>query len=366
LHKEVKMVKAGKLAIDPWFEALASLTNVGVMMFDPDGQVQFAGGVARDLLRCGAEDDLQARVQPFAEAVAKASQGCCDQAAGLAALPQKREFFTIDSPDGPHQIAAAAHAIRTDNCVGVLMLLWDTVAEERMERDLRLASRFRNVGQLYQAMAHDLRSPVASILISANVLNSILEEALPNAEPPQNYHKWIQAIEEGVATLDQSLNLLLGELAAEDEHSEEFDVGTVLEAVHRIVLAQATKWSISLQTRFPKRAAPLRGHSARLKLALLNIATNAVQAMPDGGTLRLELDVNSHEAMVTIADTGPGIPKKMQARIFERYFTTKESGTGIGLYVAKEIIEAHNGRIEVRSARGKGTLFEVTFPLMHK
>jgi signal transduction histidine kinase len=357
------MAKGVKPALDPWFETLAALTSVGVLMFDADGQVQFAGGVACDLLRCSAEDDLQACVAPLAAAVARASKECCEGTANPVPSLQSREYFTLEGDDGPHRIAGTAHAIRTDDCVGVLMLLWDCAAEERMERDLRLASRFRNVGQLYQAMAHDLRSPVASILISANVLRSILDQAGPPADQPRGHQKWIEAIEEGVTTLDQSLNLLLGELVAADEHREEFDLRSLLEAVHKIIVAQANKWNIALEVKLPRRAARMTGHTARLKLALLNIATNAVQVMPNGGALRLQLDVDANEAMVTIADTGPGIPKKVQARIFDRYFTTKQSGTGIGLYIAKEIIESHGGRIDVRSTKGKGTVFEVTFPL---
>jgi signal transduction histidine kinase len=359
-------ITATAVTIDPWFEALAALTNVGVLMFDPDGHVQFAGGIARDLLKCNAEDDLQSRVMPLAETVAKASQSCCDGRMTTLAPTQRREVFTIDSADGPHRIAAAAHAIRTDDCVGVLMLLWDSAAEERMERDLRLASRFRNVGQLYEAMAHDLRSPVASIMISANVLRSILlhpHTLEDTADRPENHEKWIDAIEEGVATLDQSLNLLLGELVAADEQYEECDLRSIVEAVHKIVLAQASKWSIAIEVKLPTRPALLTGHTARLKLALLNIATNAVQAMTEGGTLRLQLDVDAREAMVSIADTGPGIPQEIKAKIFDRYFTTKHSGSGIGLYIAKEIVEAHGGRIDVRSTKGRGTVFEITFPI---
>jgi len=111
-------------------------------------------------------------------------------------------------------------------------------------------------------------------------------------------------------------------------------------------------------------AAPeVNGDPAMLRQALLNLALNACQAMPDGGTLRLGCDsVRGRRAKVTVSDTGIGIKPEHLQRIFDLYFTTKERGSGIGLSMVYRTVQMHDGEIEVQSTPGKGTTFTVLLP----
>jgi signal transduction histidine kinase len=101
----------------------------------------------------------------------------------------------------------------------------------------------------------------------------------------------------------------------------------------------------------------------RTEQALTNLVLNAVQAMPSGGTLGIGLDADDSWLIITISDTGPGISPDMQRRIFEPFFTTKARGTGLGLAVARRVIEEHGGTIEVSSELGQGTKFTIQVPL---
>jgi len=105
------------------------------------------------------------------------------------------------------------------------------------------------------------------------------------------------------------------------------------------------------------------GHRDRLKQAFLNITTNALDAMPDGGRLNLVLATQDRHATLAIRDTGPGMSAEVVRKIYNMHFTTKAGGTGIGLYVARSIIEAHGGDIQVDSEPGHGTCFQVQLPL---
>jgi signal transduction histidine kinase len=103
---------------------------------------------------------------------------------------------------------------------------------------------------------------------------------------------------------------------------------------------------------------------ARLvRQAVLNVAINAVQAMPRGGTLRVRLRREPAAVLLEVADTGAGIPEEVRHRIFEPFFTTKASGTGLGLAVVKRIVEGHGGEIAVATPPGGGTVFALRFPL---
>jgi len=99
-----------------------------------------------------------------------------------------------------------------------------------------------------------------------------------------------------------------------------------------------------------------------LRQALLNIAVNAVEAMETGGTLRLEVMREHSLCLVRLADTGPGMSPELRSKIFDLYFTTKSSGSGIGLAMAFRAVQLHGGTIEVESVLGEGTVFTVKLP----
>jgi signal transduction histidine kinase len=95
---------------------------------------------------------------------------------------------------------------------------------------------------------------------------------------------------------------------------------------------------------------------------LLNLVRNATEAMPRGGTLRLSARREGAEVLVSVSDTGPGIPPQDLPRVFEPYFTTKAGGTGLGLAIAERIVSEHGGRIEAASSPGQGATFTVRLP----
>jgi signal transduction histidine kinase len=104
-------------------------------------------------------------------------------------------------------------------------------------------------------------------------------------------------------------------------------------------------------------------HRDQIKQSVLNIAINGLEAMPEGGTLGLELEREDGRARILVSDTGPGIPPELKDRIFDMHFTTKESGTGIGLYVARSMFEAQGGTVRTASTGPEGTTFELLLPL---
>ena len=106
----------------------------------------------------------------------------------------------------------------------------------------------------------------------------------------------------------------------------------------------------------------VNGDPAMLRQALLNLALNACQAMPDGGTLRFGCESVRGRARITVTDTGVGIKPEHLQRIFDLYFTTKERGSGIGLSMVYRTVQMHDGEIEVQSTPGKGTTFTILLP----
>jgi signal transduction histidine kinase len=107
----------------------------------------------------------------------------------------------------------------------------------------------------------------------------------------------------------------------------------------------------------------LLGDPQRLKQVLLNLCRNAIEAMPAGGLLTLRARCQDGEVVLEVSDTGVGIPADALERVFEPFYTTKEAGTGLGLAVCRRIVEAHGGRLSVRSQPDRGTTIQVHLPL---
>jgi len=120
---------------------------------------------------------------------------------------------------------------------------------------------------------------------------------------------------------------------------------------------------VQLQVEGLEEVGTVACHPQTLRRALLNLVQNAVDAMPQGGTLIITGHSTATHVQLTVKDTGSGIPAGELARIFEPLYTTKPGGTGLGLYIVQEIVTAHAGQVTVESVVGQGTTFTLTFPL---
>ena len=122
-------------------------------------------------------------------------------------------------------------------------------------------------------------------------------------------------------------------------------------------------FNVTIKVDCPADAPQINADPGMLRQALLNLALNACQAMPQGGTLRLACRATSHNRVeIDVEDSGVGIPPEHLSRIFDLYFTTKEKGSGIGLSMVYRIVQLHDGDVEVESTPGRGTRFRLIFP----
>jgi signal transduction histidine kinase len=174
---------------------------------------------------------------------------------------------------------------------------------------------------------------------------------------------------EEVARLDHLINGLLDFARPIEPHLLRQSLGGVVEEALEASLRSEPGAGRVQVTRALEPGLPEVPVDAQLlHLALSNLFTNALQAMPRGGTLRVELGrgeplEGTPQARLTITDSGPGITPEVMAHIFEPFYTTKAAGTGLGLAIVRRIIEAHHGQVQVRTTPGQGTAFIVLLPL---
>jgi len=158
------------------------------------------------------------------------------------------------------------------------------------------------------------------------------------------------------------VNELLNFASPPDARLAPGDLAEVLHDTIFLVSKQFQKQKVRLHENIPEQLPHPQMDSGRLKQAILNLLTNALDAMPDGGELWISAQRSADGAWLTIRDTGQGVPADRLELIFEPFYTTKGEGTGLGLSITHSIIAGHGGRIEVKSTEGEGTEFKIYLP----
>jgi two-component system NtrC family sensor kinase len=242
-----------------------------------------------------------------------------------------------------------------------------TANKQLHETQLRLAHsrRLATAGQVASMVAHRTGTPLHSIL-------GHLEQLKEDSTPLKREER-IKVIESQVKRVVQIVQELLDLVHKPTPRMAPVQINVLLEEGANLVSPSALSRGIKIKKRFEPRLPEIMGDGSQLEEAFLNLLTNAIEAMPNGGELQVSTELHRDAAgaaeviTVQIIDTGCGIAEANLPRIFEPFFTTKESsrGTGLGLCIAKNIIELHEGRIQVKSLVGQGTSFTLTFPVNH-
>ena len=230
---------------------------------------------------------------------------------------------------------------------------------ERLHRtQMSRAEHFATLGELATGLAHEIRNPLAGI---AGVIE-IVGRDLPASSPAKAV---VKDVREEIAQINRILTDLLGTARPRASEMRPSDLNTTVE--HAVMLARQQVLSKPIQIEFTPCSDLLEVEhdSDQMHQVLLNLLLNSVQAIEGSGLVRVAVFAKDggQDAVITVSDTGRGIPPEHLQNIFRPFFTTKGNGTGLGLSLARRIVEEHRGRIEVTSSSGKGTTFSVTLPL---
>jgi two-component system sensor kinase FixL len=232
------------------------------------------------------------------------------------------------------------------------------IIEERTKQ-LKASERLVAIGQTAGMVGHDLRNPLQTITGELYLAKGDVD-SLAQGEAKSNLQESIHVIEEQAAYMDKIVSDLQAFVQPIRIDKKPINLK---ELVANVLALVATPNNITVQSRLQDDFPQIKADFQLLKRVLINLVTNSVQAMPEGGKLTLTGHVNRDgQVLITVQDTGVGIPDAIKNQIFTPLFTTKPRGQGFGLAVCTRVIEAHGGTISFESAVGKGTEFTIQFP----
>ena len=223
----------------------------------------------------------------------------------------------------------------------------------------QLSKRVSALGRLTAGVAHEVKNPLNAMTIHLELLRSKLDGGAPAADVRAH----ADVIGHEIKRLDAVVQGFLKFARPEDMRVERVALAALAADVAHSIEPEADLNRVAVETSCPDASLAVEADPSMLRQALLNLAVNAVQAMPHGGTLRFSTEpARDGRVLVRVRDTGEGIPADQLARVFDLYFTTKRGGSGIGLSMVFRTVQLHNGDIDVESTPGAGTTFTISLP----
>ncbi len=338
----------------PLFATLERIGE-GIVFITEPGQVLLANAAARRLL--GFTDDGKEH-EPLWERVRYASLQELVRQALVTAQPQMREL-TLVAPEERivHVEVIPARSRRGESILAIVL------------RDVTELRRLERVRQDFVAnVSHELRTPLTSV---KGFIETLLEGAI---DDPTNNRRFLTLMEEDVNRLarltDDLLELSKVESLGRPKTSQPVDVPRIIQDVVDALDQQSHAKRITVTFQEPHSVREVRGDPDQIRQVFWNLLDNAIKYNVEGGRVDVELSIDGTHLVVSVSDTGIGIPTEELPRIFERFYRVDKArsralgGTGLGLSIVKHIVEAHGGQVDVTSEPGRGSVFRVTLPFV--
>jgi signal transduction histidine kinase len=226
------------------------------------------------------------------------------------------------------------------------------------EKQMQQAGKLASIGELASGIAHEIRNPLAGIGAAVEVLS---EENNVNGQRTEI----VGEIRRQIMRLNATLRDLLDFARQREPEIAPCDVRELVKPMLALIRPDAQKQHITVAEQYVANLPPISADDGQVQQALLNVLLNAVQAMPEGGTLTVGAAFEKDLVQIRISDTGVGIPPENLQKLFSPFFTTKHRGTGLGLAITRTIMEKNGGTIRVESEPGHGTTFILEFQAYH-
>ncbi|KWX79388.1 ATP-binding protein [Paenibacillus jilunlii] len=340
-------------AVKERLESVINGTSDAIHTMDMDGRIISTNRAFEELYGWSA-DDVSDKTPYLVPATAQKQEETRLKELKNGAVLPPLETIRLKRDGSLVEVSVSSSVIRDEegNPQSFVHVSRDMTERNRMEELLRRSEKLTTVGQLAAGVAHEIRNPLTTL------------------------RGFLQLQQEKKILVPLHVELMLSELERINMIVSEFLILAKPQAVHfqlrdvRLILgdvislldSQAHLFGIEFEARFSEQPATVHCEENQLKQVFINIVKNAIEAMPDGGTITLEQRIIDGTVVIVISDEGEGVPEEMLPKLGEPFFTNKETGTGLGLMVSQRIIQSHKGSLEIHSEYGSGAQVTIKLP----
>ena len=328
----------------------------GLLLFTRDARAVMVSPAAEKFLSAPASQFLGRRVTEIFPPGHPLRQALHLEGDALRETAAETELQTLD---GKRRVGVSVQAIQENGeQMGALVTLRDLDSLESINTQLQVSERLAALGKITAGVAHEVKNPLNSMRLW---LENLKESLPPDQDPAAQ--QAVQVLDKEIDRLDAVVKRFLDFTRPVEVKLESTSLTDLLKDVMSVAQPQLQKAGVTVEESLGAGVPEVWADRDLLKQAVLNLILNAVDAMPNGGELRLMLRRRGELAEISVSDTGKGIPPENRQKIFQLFFTTRPGGSGIGLATTFRIVQLHNGSIDFQSEAGRGTTFRIELPL---
>lgn len=338
-----------------YLDSILSQMSQGLLFVDMAGNVTTYNQSAQHILGRSAPEVL---LRPFEQVFPDDLFGfSLKQALREKSAPPLAFVAIKDDLQNVREIEASTNFVQQEGAQGLIILLRDITELRRLQTLAARNDRLKELGEMAAMVAHEIRNPLGGIKGFASLLERDLKD-----EP--ELAKMAGYIIEGTDALNRLVSTVLNYSRPVQLKMESVNLVDLMQELIEHVRADSSI-SADIKISVVSKNTPVMAtvDPAIIKGAILNLIVNAIQAMPDGGEIKIIVDHESNQALIKVSDTGIGIPPENMDKLFSPFFTTRTDGNGFGLAEVYKVVQAHGGAIEAASTPNHGTLFTLKLPL---
>jgi signal transduction histidine kinase len=379
LGEQMRTKEAGYTALQANLNQMLDTLRDGVLLFTADRRAVMVSDavehfmpadnkLAREELVGRRLEDILPSDTALGRAVLDAFESGKNVTSRAVMLEDGREVqISLDHIDDGRNGTAGAQG-----SMGTLLTLRDTESVEQLGQELEVSRRLAAIGRLTAGVGHEVKNPINAMVVHLELLRGKLTNGssgdAKEGEIFRGAQRHVEILSGEMKRLDRVVQTLADFSRPMELQLFERDLRGVVKAVVELTEAEMAENNVEVETEMLRETLMVRIDAELMQQALLNLLLNAMQAMPQGGKIRVSLRRDGQFAVLTVEDHGEGIPPEVLPRIFELYFTTKPKGSGIGLAMTYRILQLHGGALDVRSnadsaAPDRGTTFTLKLPV---
>jgi signal transduction histidine kinase len=353
LGRQIRDVKEVFSTLKGNLDQIMGTLQDGLVLFTSDSHVVLVSASAERFVGIPRQEILGKVVEEIFTDANMLGRIVLDAFALHRAIPQRE----IELENGRRiQIALDFIAERGER-IGALLTMRDAESVRRIENEIELSRRLAAIGRLTSGVAHEVKNPINAIVVHLELLREKMREVDPDTR------RHMDIIGSEIHRLDRVVETLVDFNRPFDLRLSSFDLRRVVDEVGMLASPEAARLGVKVETHLGSDALPVKADNDLVKQALLNVVLNGVQSMAQGGTLTLIAHRDDAAASIEVRDQGEGIPPEIRDKVFNLYFTTKKSGSGIGLAMSYRVLQMHSGSLDFTTEMGLGTTFRLFLPL---